>query len=154
MNQFLIGLAIGIVLAAVILISMSVKSHKNELEHTAEITKMKNMITDRMDIESETIITIKDELEDIKKRNGELRVSLTAVSQKPGRKEITRLHIYQAASESMMLSAPGFSPAWQAALKESVGEFEKTYTSLHPFVRRIIPGRFTEQITDDSKGES
>jgi predicted small secreted protein len=154
MNQFLIGLGIGILLAVVILISISVRSHKNELEHTAEIDKMKNMITDRMDIESETITKIKDELEDIKKKNEDLRISLTTFSQKPGRKEITRLHIYQAASESMMLSAPGFSPAWQAALKESVGEFEKTYTSLHPFVRRIIPGRFTEQITDDGNTDN
>lgn len=151
MNQFLIGLAIGIILTIVILISMSVKSHKTELEHTADIDKMKSMITDRMDIESETITKLKDELDGLKKKNEDLRISLTTVSQKSGRKEITRLHIYQAASETMMLSAPGFSEAWQAALKESVGEFEKTYTTLHPFVRRIIPAKFTEQITDDSK---
>jgi MFS superfamily sulfate permease-like transporter len=154
MNQFLIGLAIGVVLAIVILISMSVRSHKSELEHKADINKMKTMITDRMDIESETITKLKDELEDIKKKNEDLRISLTTISQKPGRKEISRLHIYQAASENMMLTAPGFGPAWQAALKESVGEFEKTYTSLHPFVRRIIPTRFTEQITDDGNKEN
>lgn len=154
MNEFLIGLAIGVVLTVVILISMSVKSHKNDLEHKSDIDKLKNMITDRMDIESESITVLKDELADLKKKNEELRITLMNYSQKPGRKEITRLHVYQAASESLMLSAPGFSAAWQAALKESVGEFEKTYTSLHPFVRRIIPARFTEQITDDTNNNN
>jgi len=152
MNEFLIGLAIGIVLSVVVLISLSVRAHKKDLEYQAEIDKLKNMLTDRMDIESDSISTIKSEINDLKKKNKELRITLSSYSQKPGRKEITRLHIYQAAAESLMLNAPGFGPAWQAALKESEGEFEKTYLGLHPFARRIIPGssNSAKEITDNS----
>ncbi|NLA99101.1 MAG: hypothetical protein GX836_13070, partial [Spirochaetales bacterium] len=39
----------------------------------------------------------------------------------------------------LTINSPGFGAAWQAALKESEDEFQKTYVGAQPFVKRVIP---------------
>lgn len=146
MTQFFIGLGIGVALAIVLVIAMSTKAHKKDLESKAEIKKLKNIITDRMDIESEGLSKLKNELEELRKQNENLRITLSTYAQKPGRKEIARLHVYQLAADRLMLNSPGFGAAWQASLKESEEEFEKTYRGINPFIRRIIPIKTDAQV--------
>jgi MFS superfamily sulfate permease-like transporter len=141
MQNFLIGLAIGVVLAIVLVVSMSVKRHKEILVATKENERLKRMITDRMDLEGDGIIKLKDQNEELKKQNENLRISLSTYSQKPGRKEIARLHVYQLAVDRLTINSPGFGAAWQAALKEGEEEFQKTYIGVQPFIKRLIPIR-------------
>lgn len=146
MQQFLIGLGIGAVLAVVVLISMAANNHKKELQYEKEILKLKNILTDRMDIESEGVNKLKKDLEQIKKENENLRITVSTYSQKPGRREIARLHVYQLAADRLTLNSPGFGAAWQASLKESEEEFEKTFRGINPFLRKIIPIRTDAQV--------
>ncbi len=146
MQQLLIGLGIGLAVAIVVLVSMSARAHKKELEFKKELNKLKNMLTDRMDIESEGIQKLKAELELYKKENENLRITVSTYSQKPGRKEIARLHVYQLAADRLTLNSPGFGGAWQAALKESEEEFQKTYKGIQPFIRKVIPLRTDAQV--------
>ena len=139
MQNFLIGLAIGVVLAIVLVISMSVKRHKEILVATKENERLKRMLTDRMDLEGDGIMKLKDQNEELKKQNENLRISLSTYSQKPGRKEVARLHVYQLAVDRLTINSPGFGAAWQAALKESEDEFQKTYIGVQPFIKRLIP---------------
>lgn len=146
MQQFLIGLGIGAVLAVVVLISMAANNHKKELQYEKEILKLKNILTDRMDIESEGVNKLKKDLEQIKKENENLRITVSTYSQKPGRREIARLHVYQLAADRLTLNSPGFGAAWQASLKESEEEFEKTFRGINPFLRKIIPIKTDAQV--------
>lgn len=146
MQQLLIGFGVGAAIALVVLIAMSARSHKKELEAKRELNKLKNMLTDRMDIESEGIQKLKAELEIYKKENENMRITISTYSQKPGRKEIARLHVYQLAADRLMLNSPGFGGAWQASLKESEEEFQKTYKGIQPFIRRVIPLRTDAQV--------
>ncbi|MDD3902117.1 MAG: hypothetical protein WC136_13385 [Sphaerochaeta sp.] len=139
MQNFLIGLGIGVVLAIVLVVVLSVKRHKEILVASKETERLKRMLTDRMDLESEGIAKLKDQYEDVKKQNENLRMSLNTYSQKPGRKEIARLHVYQLAVDRLTINSPGFGAAWQAALKESEDEFQKTYFGVQPFIKRLIP---------------
>jgi len=139
MQNFLIGLAIGVVLAIVLVISMSVKRHKEILVANKENERLKRMLTDRMDLEGDGIMKLKDQNEELKKQNENLRISLSTYSQKPGRKEVARLHVYQLAVDRLTINSPGFGAAWQAALKESEDEFQKTYIGVQPFIKRLIP---------------
>jgi hypothetical protein len=97
------------------------------------------MLTDRMDLESEGLAKLKEQNEELKKQNENLRISLSTYSQKPGRKEVARLQIYQLAVDRLTINSPGFGAAWQAALKESENEFQKTYVGVQPFIKRLIP---------------
>ena len=139
MQNFLIGLGVGVVLAIVLVVIMSVKRHKEILAAKQESERLKRMLTDRMDLESEGLSKLKEQNEDLKKQNENLRISLSTYSQKPGRKEVARLHVYQLAVDRLTINSPGFGAAWQAALKESEDEFQKTYVGVQPFIKRLIP---------------
>ncbi|MCH3916672.1 MAG: hypothetical protein LKE40_04260 [Spirochaetia bacterium] len=156
MQNFIIGLGIGIAVAIVTLIAMAVNNHKKLLEKQTETDKLKNMLNDRMDLENEGIQKLKKENETLKKQNENLRITVATYSQKPGRKEISRLHVYQLAADRLMLNSPGFGAAWQASLKESEDEFQKTYIGIQPFIRKIIPlktdATVINQIPEDPNG--
>jgi len=139
MQNFLIGLCIGVALAFVLAIAQSINAHKKISALRAEKEKLKQMITDRMDLESEGLSKLKKENEELKKQNENLRVTVSTYSQKPGRKEVARLQVYQLAVDRLTLNSPGFGAAWQAALKESEEEFQKTYLGVQPFLKKLIP---------------
>ena len=139
MQNFLIGLCIGVALAIVLVVAQSINAHKKMKALMAEKDKLKQMITDRIDLESEGLAKLKKENEELKKQNENLRVTVSTYSQKPGRKEVARLQVYQLAVDRLTLNSPGFGAAWQAALKESEDEFQKTYIGVQPFLKKIIP---------------
>ena len=139
MQNFLIGLGIGVVLAIVLVVVLSVRRHKEILESKKETERLKRMLTDRMDLESEGLAKLKEQNEDLKKQNENLRISLNSYSQKPGRKELARLQVYQLAVDRLTINSACFGGAWQGALKESEDEFQKTYVGVQPFIKRLIP---------------
>lgn len=139
MDKFLIGLGSGLLLALIVFMIMEIKLRNAKSTAKAENTKLKSMLTDRMEIESEGINKLKSENETLKKENENLRISIQTYAQKPGRKELQRLQVYQTAVDRLIINSPGFGAAWQAALKESESEFEKTYIGVQPFIRKLIP---------------
>ncbi|MGI6466246.1 MAG: hypothetical protein ACOXZZ_01415 [Sphaerochaetaceae bacterium] len=144
MKNILIGVAIGFVPMLIILLVQLVKKANLRKDHKVEVARLKEMLTDRMDLESEGLGKLKVQLEELKAQNENLRISLRTYSQKPGRKEVARLHVYQQAADRLTVNSPGFGAAWQAALKESEQEFEKTFLGFHPFVRKVIPLKNSE----------
>ena len=139
MEQILIGIAIGVTPMIIILIVQLVKYKQRESLHMQEIQKLKNMVTDRMDLESDGLSKLKEEITELKRQNENLRISLRTYSQKPGRREVSRLQVYQQAADRLTINSPGFGAAWQAALKESEEEFEKTFYGVQPFIKKVIP---------------
>lgn len=139
MKEYLIGFAIGLVIALAVFIYLVVKRINDQRTHEKEIARLKNMLSDRMDIESEGLKTLKEENAELKKQNENLRITLNTMSQRPGRKEVNRLQVYQLAVDRLTINSPGFGPAWQAALKESEEEFQKNLTGATAFIKRLIP---------------
>lgn len=139
MENIIIGVAIGFTPMLVFLIVQSARHAAKVKEHRQEIARLKSMLTDRMDLESEGLTKLKEEAAELKMQNENLRISLRTYAQKPGRKEIARLQVYQQAADRLTINSPGFGAAWQAALKESEDEFEKTFYGVQPFIRRVIP---------------
>ena len=140
-KDLLIGLGIGLVIALIVYIWQRIGRSDSEKKSKAEIARLKNMLADRMDIESEGLKKLKVENEDLKKANENLRITNAALSQKPGRAEVQRLQIYQQAVDRLVINSPGFGAAWQSALKESEEEFAKTYTGTQAFWKKILPGK-------------
>ena len=147
-KDFFIGLGSGCAVALIIWLVYIVRLHLAKKKGETEAKKLKDMLTQRMEIESDGITKLKSENEELKKYNENLRVSLQTMSQKPGRKEVERLQVYQKAVDRLTINSPGFGAAWQAALKESEEEFSKTYSGVIPFIRRVIPGRTNAQLMD------
>ncbi len=139
MEQILIGVAIGVTPMLILLIIQLAKHKQREKQHLVEIKKLKGMVTDRMDLESDGLTKLKGEIEELRSQNENLRISLRTYSQKPGRREVSRLQVYQQAADRLTINSPGFGAAWQAALKDSEEEFEKTFYGVQPFIKKVIP---------------
>ena len=140
MELFLIGFGAGLVLFLIALIS-NLRSRRKSRK---EILRIKSIVTQKMDLESESLSQLKGEIRDLKQQNENLRISVRSFSQKPNRKEIARLQVYQRAIEIMSLKAPGFAPAWQVALTESEAEYDKIFSGFEPFVRKVVPSKLID----------
>ncbi len=146
MANFLYGLLAGLAVALVIFIVMAVRSSKERKAVKEKEDRLRQMLTDRMELESDGLTKLKKEVEDLKKMNENLRISMQTYAQKPGRKELQRLTVYQTAVDRLIINSPGFGAAWQAALKESEEEFEKTYVGVQAFIRKVIPMKTDAQV--------
>ena len=149
MELFLIGLGIGLLICILLLI----QNLRLKKRHKREMLQIKNMVSQKMDMEYESITKLRADVETLKQQNENLRVSLRAFSQKPNRKEMTQLQKYHRAVEIMSLKAPGFAPAWQLALKESEEELDKMYMGFHPFVKKVMPDRLLESLSSKDDEE-
>ena len=157
MENVLYGLAAGLAVALVIFIVMSIKLRKARSECAKDSARFRQMLSDRMELESEGLAKLKKENEELKKANENLRISIQTYAQKPGRKELQRLTVYQTAVDRLIINSPGFGAAWQAALKESEEEFEKTYVGVQAFIRKIIPMKTDAQVigeVEDKTGDN
>lgn len=144
----LIGFGIGLVLTIFVLFWQVSKRRRAISEANAKVEKLKTMLNDRMDLESSGLAGLKVELEKLRKENENLRISLNSLAQKPGRKEVQRLQVYQDAVDRLMISSPGFGAAWQTSLKEAEAELEKSYLGAIPFIRRVIPQKSSAPVID------
>ena len=154
MNDFLTGLILGLAVAVVLAVVLALRNSAEKKRAGQEIEKYKKMLQDRMELESEGLNKLKSEVEDLRKQNENLRISLNTLSQKPGRKEIQRLDVYQTAAERLCMNSPGFAPVWQAALKESEEEFKKTFLGLMPYIRKHISTKSSDAVLIDDDSQS
>ncbi len=154
MENVIYGLCGGLAVAIIIFIVMSIRMRALKASCDKESARLRQMLTDRMELESEGLTKLKKENEELKKANENLRISIQTYAQKPGRKELQRLTVYQTAVDRLILNSPGFGAAWQAALKESESEFEKTYVGVQAFIRKMIPTRTDAQVIGEIEDES
>jgi hypothetical protein len=140
MELFRIGLGAGLIFFIIAVIN----NLRIRRKHKKEILRIKSIVTQKMDIESDSLSRMREEIESLKKQNENLRISVRTLSQKPNRREVAKLQVYQRAIEIMSLRAPGFAPAWQTAISESEKEFDKIFSGLEPFVRKVVPSKLID----------
>lgn len=136
LRPFFIGLYIGIIGCIFLYIQGKVRARTLK----KEIDRLKQHIQIKLDIEAEENERKKHVIDDLKTQSENLRITLQEYMQKPGRKEIRQLHLYQRAVEILTEKAPGFAQSWLSALKEGEEEIRKTEKGVVPFIRRLLPG--------------
>lgn len=147
-QPFIVGLGSGLLLCLILYIREGMK--RSLLKK--EIKSLKNHLHEKMEIDAEATHRKVKEIDGLKKENENLRISVQSLAQKPGRREIINLHIYQKALAVMTESAHGFAPMWQKALakaEEDVEAFEKGKSS---FIKKIVsPINFLGSSSEDVK---
>ena len=113
-KSFGIGLLVGLVALLIVFIVMLIRGASQKRAYKKEAEKLKNTLATRMEIETAGVHQVKGDLETLKKENENMSITLSTLDQKAGRREIRQLQTYQIAVESLMVSSPGFAPAWQA----------------------------------------
>lgn len=133
-SPFVWGLLLGLVFAAWAFFSGW--GAKRALRK--EVRRLENALRTQTEVSASGRQAILDENAELKKANENLRVSLAALQAKPDKAELRQLHVYDKAVHLMFERAPGFSSAWESALKEAQAELDKTSAGLLPFIRRIV----------------
>ena len=104
-----------------------------------EVKDLRSSLANRLDLEAASLNGMKSEIEDLKKKNANLKTSMHSLSGKPGRREKLQLQVYQSAIEKMSVRAPGFAPAWHIVLRECEEEAGRSLSGTIPFINRIVP---------------
>ena len=115
-HPFTWGLALGLVFAGLALYRV--------LRLKMELTRFKRHLSDKLEIEAESTKKIRADQENLRRENENLRVRNAALSEQPDRKIQRDLEIFARAEKRMVVSAPGFAPAWENAKSAAVMEIE------------------------------
>ena len=156
-QPFLIGLGVGLLIVLIVYLREASKRRS----FRREIATLKGHLQNKMEIEAEATEGRRVEIEKLKKENENLRITNQTLAQKPGRREVMNLHVYQRAIAIMTESAQGFAPMWQRALREAEFELEKSDQGGSSFIRKIIPTQIfggnssseTKRIGTNEEGE-
>lgn len=111
---FTLGLLLGLVFAALALYQV--------FRLKLEIKRYKRHLSDKLEIEAESMKRLRLEQESLKKENENLRVKVAALNELPDRKLQRDVDIFARAERRMLISVPGFAPAWEAAKSQAATE--------------------------------
>ena len=117
-DLFLSPFALGFYLGCVFLII----SLYQYVRLKGELSRFRRHLSDKLEIEAETMKKIKQEQETLRRENETLRIKVNALNEAPDRKLQRDLEIYARAEKRMLLNVPGFAPAWETAKTEAFGE--------------------------------
>lgn len=84
-----------------------------------ELARFRRHLSDKLEIEADTMRKIKNEQESLRKENEHLRVKVSALNEAPERKLQRDLEVFARAEKRMLISVPGFAPAWETAKSEA-----------------------------------
>jgi hypothetical protein len=133
----LFGAGLGIGFLMTILVWIGKRQTRSSLQK--EIETLKSYLNTQMSINSKGYEELRKEVETLRKQNENLRVTVATLSNKPGRTELKTLHIWDKALRSLVVSSPGFAPAWEVALAEAQRTVEETDSGMKALVRKVFP---------------
>jgi len=132
--------SILIVLASVVAgyIISYIKSRFEVSAIKSELREYQEHLNRQLKLTADGSKSLENELEQLKKDNENLRISVQTLGQKPGRAEVRLLNIYDSALRRMMLKAPGFSSAWEVALQEAELEYEENEKGFKSIINKVF----------------
>lgn len=116
LSPFALGLYLGLIFTALALWRL--------LLARMEFKRYKRHLSDKLEIESDSMKRLRDELTSLKKENENMRVKINAFNEIPERRIQRDLEIYARAEKQMLVNVPGFAPAWENAKSVAYSELE------------------------------
>ncbi len=113
-NPFTLGLLLGLVFTGIALYQLFTLK--------LEMKRYKRHLSDKLEIEAESMKRLRSETEVLRKENENLRVKVAALNEMPDRRALRDLEIFARAEKHMLISVPGFAPAWESAKNDAAGE--------------------------------
>ncbi len=132
-----IGLAIGLAIGLVKVFKIRMGNRRRERDLKDKIAELQDHIHRQMEINARGNSSLQEELEELRQKNENLRVTVKTLQNKPGRAELKQLKVYDQAIRLMNERAPGFSGAWEKALRDAEEMVEESETGVRAFVRRV-----------------
>ncbi len=133
-HPFTWGLAVGLILVVLTWLNGLAKSR----EARREVKRLREHLNTQMDITSRGNTAMRAEVDTLKQQNENLRVAVKEWQTKPGRNEMRMLAVYDRAVRILNQNAPGFSPVWERAVKESEEELVASESGMSGMLRRAF----------------
>jgi hypothetical protein len=105
-----------------------------------DFRRYRKHLSDKLDLDAAQLESIKRERETLLKENENLRLRIGMLAEKPDAKIARDLEILARAEKRMVLRAPGFAPAWEAAKSEAADEVA------HEEMGKSLPKRFFNRL--------
>ncbi len=108
-----------------------------------EHNRYKRMLSDKLEIEANTMTKMKQELESAKKENENLRIKVQSASDSSEGKNTRDLEVFARAEKKMMVAAPGFAGPWEQAKQAAYQELTEEESGKAPpkrFFQRFFGG--------------
>ena len=116
-RPFTLGLLLGLVFASLIFYRY--------LRLKMEMRRYKGHLSDKLEIEGDTMRRLKQDLEKLRKENENLRAKIASMKEMPELRAQRDLEIFARAEKRMSVSAPGFVGAWENARNAAIAEIEE-----------------------------
>jgi hypothetical protein len=131
-----LGYGVLIGLGVALWVGIAAWNRRRNLE--AELRRLRQHLQDQMEITHEGAQQRKLDLERLRLENENLRITLKTWQQKPDRRELRMLQVYDHALHQLLSSAPGFSPHWESALNQAEQHVAQIDSGLIAFARRLV----------------
>jgi len=116
-NPFFLGLGLGLFCAVLALWRV--------LTLKLELRRFRNHLSDRIELEADSVRKVKVELEAIRRENENLRIQVASAIGTPEGRLQRDLEIYARAEKRMLGGAPGFAPVWENAKNAAHAELQE-----------------------------
>lgn len=157
-NPFVTGLLIGLVVALFVWIRGYMVQRSKKAEATeriealrSEISKLQNHLHMQMEIGAKGNEAIRQDVDELKRQNDNLKGVVAALKSKPGRSELRTLHLYEKAIRLMNARAPGFGPVWESVMVDAEAEIKKEESGLLSWIRKpFLPSLSSQTRSTDT----
>ena len=89
-----------------------------------ELGGYKRHLSNKLEIEAEQMQKIKREQETLRKENENLRIKVASLNENPDKRSKRDLEVFARAEKRMLVSVPGFAPAWEGAKSAALSEIQ------------------------------
>lgn len=141
-NQFVWGLALGLLVAGFILknaIGSKMQLKRENRRIQGEMRDMQSHLNTQMKITATGNDSLTKEIAALKEQNENLRVNLATLQNKPDKNEQRQFRMQEMAISTMREQAPGFAGAWEKAMRQAESEMETAESGFSKLVRRVVP---------------
>lgn len=142
-QPIVVGTCIGLVIALLVWIRAWFKALEQKSTAAArmdkandEIASLKKHLHTQMEINTKGAEALKQELVTEQATNKNLKDTIGALKDKPGRTEIRSLHLYEKAIRTMNTRAPGFGAAWESALQDAEAEIKQEESGIIGWIKK------------------
>jgi len=105
-----------------------------------ELRDLQGHLNIQLKINAQGNETLQRELEELRRQNENLRISVATLQVKPGRAEVRHGQVTEGAVRLMREQAPGFAPAWEKAMRQAEADLQAEESGLRKLIRRVVPG--------------
>jgi hypothetical protein len=120
-NYFYWGLGIGAGLGLIGIIFISLRFWDTK----GEVKRLKRHLADKLELEAEATNRLRQDLQEFKQQNENLRIKVANLNQMPDRRIQRDLEVYARAERFMTSSAPGFPAVWEEAKRNAATDLEQ-----------------------------